>query len=203
MKQQGSLLNTDHAVPPVHSWGLGLLGPGTGSRPPSSLWPGPWLVLNKCLLRRREGIRNGWAICPMGVGIVEKGDWTRTVTIVPRPIFLSPSAWTAPSSVKSSRKTRNSSRMVVAVMPCLVGDPNPILARPRHYFKPQPQAAASAFLAHLWLQSHCPPPSHFLLPTLGPPRLVPGSVCLGATLLSVGACQLAPMPLSVPSALST
>lgn len=115
----------------------------------------------------------------------EKGDRTGTVVAVPGPPFLGPSAWIAPSSIKSSRKTRNSSRMVVATVPCLVGDPNPILARTRCYFKPQPQAVASASLAHLWLQSHCPPLSHFLLPTLGPPRLVLGSVCLGATLISV------------------
>lgn len=31
------------------------------------------LVDVKCLLKRREKIRRGWAICPMRVG-VEKGD---------------------------------------------------------------------------------------------------------------------------------
>lgn len=178
MKHGGSLLKTDYPPPSVHSWGPGFLGPGTGSRPHGCLWPGPQLVLNQCLLKRREELRSCWAICPMGMGVKEKEDRTGTEVAVPGPLSLGPSAWIAPSSIKSSRKTRNSSWMVVATMPCLVGDPNPILARTRRYFKTQPQAVASARLAHLWLQSHCPPPSHFLLPTLGPSRLVWVVLCV-------------------------
>lgn len=139
----------------------------------------------------------------MGFGVEEKGDRPQTGqdcsgsawTPLLRPIYL---------HLPSYHQERQETRAGWWWPRCLVGDPNPILARPRRYFKPQPQAATSAPLAHLWLQRHFPPPSHFLLPTPGPPRLVLGSMCLGETLLSAGlGLSLARRPLSIPSAQPT
>lgn len=176
----------------MHSWGPKLLGFRQGQglthlHALSSTWSS---VGVKYLLKRREGIRMqlGQSV-PWGVGVEEKGNRQE-----PAQGTVSGSAWTPflrPIYLGSPPPPLNhqgwqETRAGWSWPHCLVGDPNPILARPRRYFKLQLQAAASYRLAHLWLQSHCPPPGHFLLPTLGPPGLVLGSMCLGETLLSVG-----------------
>lgn len=111
------------------------------------------------------------AICPMEVGVEKKGqaEPVETEVAVPRPLFIGLPAWAIHLSIKSSRG-RQETRAGWWWPHCLVGDLNPILARPRGAIlnsssKLPPRTSLACISGY---KATAPSPCHFLS-TLEPP----------------------------------